>query len=189
MAAMDSGTAFVTSRLQSLDEEAPDQTLAPGTTGFEESLAALRLDGISKPFMEIAYSCAESGMSHTSGVAVEEDEIRLLPPFKADKIDIIDTRREQLLSAELPRFDSTSSMRSLMTDSIFSTGTTCTTYSCPPSPSSSAHVAEPLHCGSWNLNPHHVADTPCRVNAWSALRTGGEKSGVYVHDWSFRSRA
>lgn len=181
IAAMESDTAFVKSRLHSLGEEAHEQTMASGTTGFEENLAALRLGGISEPLMEVVHSCAEHGMAHTSGVAVGEDEIRLQPQSRADTIDMY---QKQLQSSELSRFDSTSSMGSLMTDSIFSAVTT--TDSCPPSPSSSAHVAEPFHCGSWNLNPCHVPDTPRRANGWSALRTGCEKSGMYVHDWSLR---
>lgn len=179
IAAMDSDVAFA-SHFHSVDEGASEQTVASGTTGFEESLADLRLDGISKPLIEVASSYA-GGMSHTSAVAVAEDEIGVQPQSRADMMDI---QQEQLQSSELPRFDSTSSMRSLMTDSIFSIGTTAD--SCPPSPSSSAHVDEPLHCGSWNLNPYHVPDTPRRANGWSALRTGCEKSVMYVHDWSLR---
>lgn len=180
---MDSDTAFATSRCHNLDEEAPGQIVASATTGFEKSLAALRLDVISKPLTEVAhsYACsyAQVGTTHNSAVAVGEDETGLQPQSKADTIHV---QRDHLQSSELPRFDSTSSMRSFMTDSIFSSCTT--TDTCPPSPSLSAHVSEPLHCGSWNLNSNHVLDTSRRVNTWSALRTGGQKSSGYVNDWS-----
>lgn len=182
-AAMDCNTAFATSRPRSLDEEAPEQTVASATTGFEKSLAALRLDGISNPLIEVAdshaCSCAQVGTTHNSAVAVGDDEIGLQPQSKADTIY---AQQDGPHSSELPRLDSTSSMKSFMTDSIFSICTT--TDTCPPSPSLSAHVAEPLHCGSWNLTSNHVLDTSRRVNTWSALNLGGQKGSGYVNDWS-----
>lgn len=179
---MDSNTAFATSRPRKLGEEAPEETVASAIAGFEKSLAALRLDGISKPLMEVAhshaFSCAQVGTNHNSGVAVEDDEIGPQPQSQADTIYV---QRDKLHSSELPRLDSTSSMRSFMTDSIFSICSTTDTS--PPSPSLSAHVAEPLHCGSWNLDSNHVLD-PSRRNTWPALRTGGQKGSGYVNGWS-----
>lgn len=173
--------SFATSRLPSLKEETPKQTMGPATTGFEESLAALHLDGgVSKPRFNMHWTYAEGWTTQTPAVAVAEGKIELQPRSTPDTIDI---QREPIQSPELPRFDSTSSMRSLMTDSIFSVGNT--TDSFPPSPSSSAHVAEPLQCGSWDLNSCPVLDTPRRVNAWSTLRTGGQKSSMYVKSSHF----
>lgn len=171
-AAMDSDTAFPTSRPHNVDEKAPEQTVASAIAGFEKSLAALRLGGISKPLTEV-------GTNHNCAAAVEGDEIGPQPQSKAATIYV---QRDQLHSSELPRLDSTSSMRSFMTDSIFSNCST--TDTCPPSPSLSAPVAEPLHCGSWNLDSNHVLD-PSRRHTWPALRTGGQKgTSGYVSGWS-----
>lgn len=181
-AAMDSDTAFRTSRPHNVDEKAPEKTVASAVAGFEKSLAALRLDGISKPLMKAAHShassCAQVGTNHNSVVAVEGDEIGPQPQSKADTIYV---QGDELHSSELPRLDSTSSMRSFMTDSIFSICST--TDTCPPSPSLSAHVTEPLHCGSWNLDSNHVLETS-RRNTWPALRIGGQKGSGYVGGWS-----
>lgn len=181
-AAMDSDTAFPTSRPHNVCEKAPEQTVASAIAGFEKSLAALRLGGISKPLTEVAHSnacsCAQVGKNHNCAAAAEGDEIGQQPQSKADTIYV---QRDQLHSSELPRLDSTSSMRSFMTDSIFSNCST--TDTCPPSPSLSAPVAEPLHCGSWNLDSGHVLD-PSRRNTWPVLRTGGQKGSGYVSCWS-----
>ncbi|KAI7782171.1 hypothetical protein LA080_013847 [Diaporthe eres] len=154
------------------------------TTGFEESLAALRLDEVSKPRINMRWTYAEGWTIHTLAVADTEGKIEPQPRSKPDTTDI---QREHIQSPELPRFDSTSSMRSLMTDSIFSIGNT--TDSFPPSPSSSAHVTESLQCESWDLNSYRVLDTSHRVNAWSTLRTGGQKSSMFTDDDGEQSRS
>lgn len=174
--ALDSDIAFATSRLPSLSEEATKQTMGSATTGFEEGLAALRLEVISKPRINMSRTYAEEWTSHTSAVAIAEGKIEQQPRSKPDTINL---QREQIQPPELPRFDSTSSMRSLMTDSIFSIGNTTDSY--PPSPSSSAHVAEPLHCRSWDLDSCRMLDTSRRIDVWSTLRTGGQKSSLYVN--------
>lgn len=158
IAAMDSGIDFTTSHSPNLSEHAPGHTMTSATTGFEEDLAALRLDGIPQFSMYGLCSYAEGGISDAN---------------------MIDVQQKQLQSSELTRFDSTSSMRSLMTDSIFSTG--ATTDSCPPSPSSSTHVAEPLQARSWNLNAGHALDISRKVNALRAFHTEGLKSSVYAN--------
>lgn len=180
IAAMDSGTDFTTSHTPNLSEDAPGHTMTSATTGFEEDLAALRLDEIPQSFMYELCSNAEGGTYRDldSAVAVGEHAIGLQPHSNANRIDV---QRSQLQSSELSRFDSTSSMRSLMTDSIFSIG--ATTDSCPPSPSSSTHVAEPLHCRSFNLNSGHVRDLSRKANALRAFHTEGLKSSVYVNNF------
>lgn len=170
-----SDISFATSRPPSLNET-PKQTMGSATTGFEESLAALRLDGVSKPRANVRWTYAEGWTTHTPAVAVAEGKIGPQPRSKPDTIDL---QRKRIQSPELPRFDSTSSMRSLMTDSIFSIGNT--TDSCPPSPSSSAHTADPVYCGSWDPSPYRMLDTSRRVNAWSTMHTGGQKSSMYVN--------
>lgn len=146
------------------------------TTGFEESLAALLLDGVSKSRIKMRWTYEEGWTTQTPVVAAAEGKIEPQPLPRADTINL---QREQIQSPELPRFNSTSSMRSLMTDSIFSIGNT--TDSCSPSPSSSAHFAEPLQCESWELGSCRMIDTSRRINVWSTLRTGRQKSSMYVN--------
>lgn len=170
--AMDSDVAFATSNLPSLDEELSCGTTAFTAASLEKDLAALQLDVLPEPLTGLP-------CSHTTVEVSKASTVALQPQPEPQR------QQSQPLASELARYDSALSMRSLLTESTFSIGTTID--SCPPSPTLSAHVAKPTHRGSWSSNSYQMPGSLCRVNTWPTLRAGGQKSRTCVNNQSLAS--
>ncbi|KAG8161105.1 hypothetical protein KVR01_009369 [Diaporthe batatas] len=156
---------------------AREEAMVFSTISLEESLAQMRLKTPPPPSLNVHCSHAEGENSMASTATLAEDEVRLHPRltslYKANLAIQSHGTDERLIG--LDAFASTSSIRSLMTDSLFSTRTT--TDSCPPSPCSSAHIAGPPQCKSLDLIPRPVSSPSRPINTTSCtLRNRGQKT-------------